>query len=406
VERNARGGVITTYGYEDTAEPTNKPSGNIRTVTYTGGNPPTLTPNVTIRDNRQGLRREIEQSGTTKREFAYNTLGLLESETWTAGPLAGFEVEFKYDALHRFERLHLKKDSGTVQDRNRVEGADVTVAWWLAGMGSPTQDRVSGMSGPDGTYSAEGTSAGKLLTFVAKKNGYYTSRINDYNFETTRLNRWMPWNPTVELELKEIRNRVPMFAKEVRTQIPDYDGPLGFDLEEGDWVSPYGKGRVSDFIFDHRGETTDLSLLPSKRQFESTLTLTFSNVGDGLIQFKRGVDGNIMLSAHEAPEDDYEPSREWRYHLRPEGYIKDFDDTHHYYFRIRTDLDSNGNVISALYGKIYYDVSHGPMTKDGAYLRFMYYLNPDGTRNMEFDSARNLFPEDVWNRRTSRRPGP
>jgi hypothetical protein len=45
--------------------------------------------------------------------------------------------------------------------------------------------------------------------------------------------------------------------------------------------------------------------------------------------------------------------------------------------------NAQGEVVSAFYGKIYRDI--------GRY-HFTYCLNPDGTRNVEFDPRRNLFP--------------
>jgi hypothetical protein len=32
-------------------------------------------------------------------------------------------------------------------------------------------------------------------------------------------------------------------------RIPKFNKPIGYDLEKGDWVSPYGKGLINDFIF-------------------------------------------------------------------------------------------------------------------------------------------------------------
>ena len=47
---------------------------------------------------------------------------------------------------------------------------------------------------------------------------------------------------------------------------------------------------------------------------------------------------------------------------------------------VSTVLDANGNVKSALYGKIY-----------GDFMKFTYYLNPTpNSRNMEFDPKNNL----------------
>jgi hypothetical protein len=63
--------------------------------------------------------------------------------------------------------------------------------------------------------------------------------------------------------------------------------------------------------------------------------------------------------------------------------------------------DKEGKVVSALYGKIHGDFrwfigARAP--KSG--LAFTYYLNPDGTRNIEYDPKRNLLKStkrDVFN---------
>jgi hypothetical protein len=56
------------------------------------------------------------------------------------------------------------------------------------------------------------------------------------------------------------------------------------------------------------------------------------------------------------------------------------DPNRDYYFRVRTALDPNGDVKSALYGKIY-----------GDFMQFTYYLNPTpNSRNIEFDPNQNL----------------
>ena len=68
-----------------------------------------------------------------------------------------------------------------------------------------------------------------------------------------------------------------------------------------------------------------------------------------------------------------------------------------YFIRIRTELNEDGEVMRAMYGRI----GAGGMTDNigwsPAHLRtlarisFIYYINPDGTRNMESDPERNLF---------------
>jgi len=62
-------------------------------------------------------------------------------------------------------------------------------------------------------------------------------------------------------------------------------------------------------------------------------------------------------------------------------------------FRVRSVVDQQGRIIRANYGKI-----HGPFRLsprlDGRWaIDLLYYYNPDGTPNLEFDPKRNLFGE-------------
>ena len=63
-----------------------------------------------------------------------------------------------------------------------------------------------------------------------------------------------------------------------------------------------------------------------------------------------------------------------------------------YFFKVRTKKDEKGNIVSALYGKIYGGVNYGIFRCPTAFLYFTYYLNPNpNSLNMEFDPKKNLF---------------
>jgi hypothetical protein len=74
-------------------------------------------------------------------------------------------------------------------------------------------------------------------------------------------------------------------------------------------------------------------------------------------------------------------------------WLKGYDDTDNYVFRIRPEIDKD-KVKRAIYGKILGPIKLEPR-KDPARLYFKYYLNPDGTRNLEHDPRRNLFYEGL-----------
>lgn len=64
-----------------------------------------------------------------------------------------------------------------------------------------------------------------------------------------------------------------------------------------------------------------------------------------------------------------------------------------YLYRVRTVLDDKGQVKSAWHGKIDGELEWDASNFPTAQVTFTYYLNPDGTPNLEFDRKRNLFAD-------------
>jgi hypothetical protein len=195
---------------------------------------------------------------------------------------------------------------------------------------------------------------------VAEKSGCYTTHIG-HQFYFDEKNR----HPTFTLMLKKIGKPIPMYAKSITyIKFPIFNKPIGYDLTIGDWVAPYGKGANTDFLFAENH-------VDAKSGY--TFTVSFPNPGDGIQGLTRdwslGVSG--LVSFHEAPIDGYQPKYEKTQMSNPDRI---------YYFRVRTKLDENGNVVSAHYGKIY-----------GDFMQFRYYFNPTpNNRNIEFDPKQNL----------------
>ena len=71
-----------------------------------------------------------------------------------------------------------------------------------------------------------------------------------------------------------------------------------------------------------------------------------------------------------------------------EGYVT----TRGFVFRVRTEPEAAGKITRAWHGKILGGVHFVPRgTASRCHVRFAYYLNADGTRNVEVDPKRNLF---------------
>jgi hypothetical protein len=257
------------------------------------------------------------------------------------------------------------------------EGRPVAGASVGIGFSDPTvrnqETAVRGVTDALGAFSASARADGGGGFGVDKKD-YYRS-TGDFGFSDIKSGRWQPWNPTLQVIMKKIINPVPMYAKQVNLGIPVFDNPVGFDLLEGDWAVPNGKGKVSDFVFHAKLQKR------SDLDFDYTLTLTFPNPADGLQPFEvPDGNGSELKSPHQAPEQGYLP--QW-VQLRSKKLGTPGKNTRdmkrNYFFRVRSSVDKAGNVTRALYGKIY-----------GDFMYFTYYVNPDGTRNIEFDMKRNL----------------
>jgi hypothetical protein len=275
------------------------------------------------------------------------------------------------------------------EDGIPIQGAEAKITFKFAkqgGIGLNTK-AIQGNTNKEGFFTAQGKGMASI-SVSATKDGFYKSG-RGYEFTSrSLLNRWEPWNPTVEVVLKKKRNLVAMYRKYLEAaNIPVMGSPAGYDFEKGDWVSPHGKGVVSDLIFVCQNKYVDFS------NAETSCEISFSNPQDGLQEYKfEQEDQSYYKWPFEAPEKGYNIKKlsKWMsVHLSAEGYDyeSNFRENINYLFRVRTEVDKEGNIIKANYGKIKGDIQ---VYKKGQ-VNLTYSFNPDGTRNLEEDPDRNLF---------------
>jgi len=268
--------------------------------------------------------------------------------------------------------LHVVDDEGQA-----ITGAK-TIISFVREYARAESERVGssrGISDAKGLATLDGKTMEASIGYGAEKDGYYQVMGARFFFTSTGYLRLLPWNPTIEVVLKRIKKPVPMYAKRVASSLPQLEAPVSYDLEAGDWVSPYGRGKTADLVFVGKLNKN------GDRVYDWTMKLTFSNPRDGIQRFKPEPDFMRFQSPHEAPEDGY--VSEWNLARTRRGpkvrEQTNYDVAGGYFFRVRTVLDKDGKVVKALYGKIY-----------GDFFDMVYYLNPDGTRNIEYDPKRNL----------------
>ncbi|HTY88067.1 MAG TPA: hypothetical protein VMB80_11425 [Candidatus Acidoferrum sp.] len=283
------------------------------------------------------------------------------------------------------------------EDGAPVAGADVAVSYnILPAPSDPNQKsygEIKGLTDTNGMFSASHTDSSWSLGINIEKAGYYTTHIGHELYQPGQLDDKTvaaSRNPTIAVTLKKIGKPIPMYAKRInsepvifkKTGRPPiaFTNSVGYDLMAGDWVAPCGKGQATDLVVTEAFDKKSVS------DYDYKLTISFPNAGDGIQEFAvpETEKGSGLRSPHEAPADGYQSQlvRENFHHPGQAG-KSDYDENRNYFFRVRTVLDSNGNVKSALYGKIYGDPDQ---------MNFRYYLNPTpNSRNMEFDSRQNLF---------------
>lgn len=229
---------------------------------------------------------------------------------------------------------------------------------------------------------------------IVDEKCYYSGGGGRYRFKQVLNGRWEPWNPEIKIVVPRILNPIPLYARQYglheRVTIPA-EKAVGFDLMVSDWVAPYGKGKRADFVFDYK---TIVPLVDETRAFECTLTLTFSNPGDGIQSRLAPTKRRLLELPRQAPEEGYGSKWTKRFGRPAVGAdLLPFEhEDQNFFFRVRTVLDPSGKVVSAYYGKI-----HGDIIFDAIrHLRFTYYLNSTANdRNLEFDPKRNLLTDKL-----------
>jgi len=270
-------------------------------------------------------------------------------------------------------------------DGNPVPDADVQISYMV-----PGGQWIKGKSDGKGRFSAEGLSFGEMR-YTIRKEGYYKSsaqmRFELHDGILVKDGKWQPWNPEVQVVLRPIVNPIPMYAKQVEIFIPVRDQPVGYDLIISDWVDPYGKGMVKDFVF-----TVVHRRVANWSDYDGEISLTFQSSHDGVqLRGECMAGGSSFPWKHHAPDSNYQNHWRMRVGYTPDkGYYEE-NDSGVSYFRVRSRTNASGEVVS-LYGKIPGPFEIDVRETETGWLRFTYYLNPTpNDRNMEFDPSRNLF---------------
>lgn len=273
------------------------------------------------------------------------------------------------------------------EDGSPVEGARVGIGFDDY-RNRNKENSVVGLSNDNGLFSGSAATTSGAIGFNITKQGYYKS-TGEYLFKEKKLLRWEPWNQEIRIVLRKIGNPVPMYARKVTAILPATNKEIGFDLFHADWVAPYGAGSTADFNVSLEADDS------GPDDFEYKVTIKFNGKMNGVYE----VTDNILTgSSYKLPrlanDEGYQKSLNLMWRGLKRGQKRTWNQNRHYIYRVRAE-EKDGRLLRAMYGKIVSDVRIVSNRREGKLpsVEFTYYLNPDYTRNLEFDTKHNLFGE-------------
>jgi hypothetical protein len=269
------------------------------------------------------------------------------------------------------------------EDGHPLVGARVEYIFQSGGL---AEDSTYGVTDEKGINNKSGFSSDGSIGGGVDKYGYYTS-IFHHDFYVTRFGTWQPWGKELTVVMRPIVNPVPMYEVDKFFKFPLVGEEVGFDLMKADWVIPHGEGTHADFVFKVERIWDDGA------NYDATMTLTFSNPLDGIQVVKDDGGGDFNAGSRfrlprTAPKAGYQSQIQKRVSSGTYGRHNDKSYDNNYIFRVRSEVDENGKLKQAMYGKIRGELRFSPGDTS---IGMGYYLNPDYTPNLEFDYKRNLF---------------
>lgn len=280
-----------------------------------------------------------------------------------------------------------------------VQGASVKAVFDTGIRGDPDKagNVVTVQTDADGNATLAGRTAYPVDVIVSKE-GYYRSKMEvaftEYDEATDKTIEHD--ERSVTIKIKAILAPVPLRALRFEGHLPAANKDIGFDFEAGDFVAPFGSGKISDLIFRYDG------WVKSTREFSGQLTASFVGDMDGAYDASEMVyPPSELLFPYAVPKEASFSSNplKWERKRLPGGNGRaaydNEDPSANYFLRTRSVKDLEGNVQRANYAKLQDGLTFDPRSDEGVcYLQFTYYFNPQiNVLNLEFDPDRNLFSD-------------
>lgn len=225
---------------------------------------------------------------------------------------------------------------------------------------------------------------------MASAEGYYSEYVRNGRFSATEDSSLKMRFTSVSTNLNFILRKeimpIPMYSHGamLNLKIPGNGDFVGYDLEMSDWVRPYGQGKTTDFEVSFcRAEENDCVRRVGK--------VRFLRQGSGAYVRKKAKSDGLVSAYHAETNavfrQDFESLIYVNRRNNSENIVRDIIAEDEYMvLRTRTEVDSNGKIISANYSKIY-----GPVRIDRVFRFEQSSFNPTANdTNLEFDTGKNL----------------
>lgn len=264
---------------------------------------------------------------------------------------------------------------------------------------------MNGLTNAKGEFSAEGIGRGLAKIEVQLKDYYPSEKtVTCYQGTAEQIRaegKFLPWNPVVDVMVKKVMKPIPMLVRLAWGGCKSWITPeqkqmgmeLKWDLIEGDWVKPEGKGKCADLLVKFTTSRTD------DKNHVANLEIRMANPDDGLIVLQElpGEESHLKFPRF-APNIGYELKSLTFRQRSVNGVLSTTPakKTEGYLIRIRTQKEEGDKISSAIYGKITALNFMASSTGRGALpsLNLDYYLNLTANdRNLEYDQKNNLAPE-------------
>ena len=296
-----------------------------------------------------------------------------------------------------------------VVDENLTPVAGAKSMIGFAAIARGGEVRYDGLSDASGLFSARGRAQHSVMITV-EKPGHYPAYFD-------RLEREKDWD--IQVVLPRIINPIPLAARiavvakkpnPAVDDVEELDDTIGFDLAKGEAVAPHGAGEVADILFKLRTKFTgwrynEREMRESRNHvvnrdsteqkikwfygnFAGELEILFPDSSAGIVEEKSHfLPYSRLKMPHRAPADGYGPSLHFAStSVKPQFRDEDIG----YFIRTRVKRDAEGRVVSFHYAKVMTDFWLDPRGR----VSFTYYFNPTpNDRNLEFDTRRNLLPD-------------